>query len=147
MFQLQFGTARPRKEEISCFRDSMTNYPFQVFNTGIISAKIMFTEPTVVFWVEDANTQTELGSMLLQTLSASHKRAIINQTDITFNITDQAAFGRFSGQLITSQSFTWRLESHNLHVRALKLPTSKGLTFDKKITLDGLLLLQHLKPN
>lgn len=101
----------------------------------------MFTEPTKVFWVEGAN-QTQLGSMLLQPLSASHKRAVINQTDITFNITDQAAFGRFSGQLITSQNFTWRLLSQNLHVRALKLPTSKGLTFDKTITLDGLYMYQ-----
>lgn len=97
----------------------------------------MFTEPTNVFWVEDAKTQTNLGSLLLQPLSATHKRAVINQTDITFNIADQAAFGRFSGQLITSRNFTWRLQSRNLHVRVFKLPMYKGLTFDKTITLNG----------
>lgn len=105
----------------------------------------MFTEATNVSWVENATTETPLGFMLLQELSASHKRAVINQTDITFNITDQAAFGRFSEQLITSQNFTWRLQSDNLHVRALKLPTYKGLKFDKPITLNGLFNLWPYK--
>lgn len=75
-------------------------------NTGIIPAKIMFTEPTEVFWVEDETTQTKLGSMMLQTLHAKHKRAYINQTNVLFNIVDEPAFGRFSGSLITSQNFT-----------------------------------------
>ncbi|KAF5320993.1 hypothetical protein D9619_001399 [Psilocybe cf. subviscida] len=97
-----------------------------VCNTGIIPAKIMFTEPTEVFWVEDETTQTKLGSMMLQTLHAKHKRAYINQTNVLFNIVDEPAFGRFSG--------------------TLKLPVSKGLTFDKTITLNGTPLSRAFTP-
>ncbi|KAH9485291.1 hypothetical protein JR316_0002199 [Psilocybe cubensis] len=82
-----------------------------VFNTGIINAKIHFTEATNVSWIEDDGTETELGYMQLQDLSTKHKRAIIN--DITqFIILNQTAFGRFSENLITAQNFTWRLPSH-----------------------------------
>lgn len=108
----------------------------QVFNTGIISAKIEFTKPTDIDWVEPDGTQTRLGSMVLQTLNAKHKRAVINQT-VTFDITDEAAFGRFSSYLITSPNFTWHLRSEDLRVQALKFPVSKGITFDKSLTLNG----------
>ncbi|KAF8894927.1 hypothetical protein CPB84DRAFT_1848428 [Gymnopilus junonius] len=120
-----------------------TNTSFQlglqgnVFNTGIIKAKIMFTEPTNVSWIEDDGTETPLGQMQLDTLFANHKRAVINDTGITFSIVDSAAFGRFSGKLITSQNFTWRLISHNLKVQALKFPVAKGITFDKHVTING----------
>ncbi|KAF9047294.1 hypothetical protein BJ165DRAFT_1464966 [Panaeolus papilionaceus] len=107
-----------------------------VFNTGIISAKIEFTKPTDIDWVEPDGTQTRLGSMVLQTLNAKHKRAVINQT-VTFDITDEAAFGRFSSYLITSPNFTWHLRSEDLRVQALKFPVSKGITFDKSLTLNG----------
>jgi len=39
--------------------------------------------------------------------------------------------------LITSDNFTWRLRSDNLNVRALKLPVSKGVKFQKDLTLSG----------
>ena len=98
----------------------------------------MFKEETKVFWVENATTQTELGSLWLHDLrSARNKRAVINDTT-QFSITDEDAFGRFSGSLITSQIFTWRLLSHGLHVQALKFPTSTGITFDKMVTINGM---------
>ena len=97
----------------------------------------MFTEPTNVSWIEDDGTETPLGQMQLDTLFANHKRAVINDTGITFAINDQNAFGRFSGKLITSQNFTWRLTSHNLKVQALKFPVAKGITFDKHVTING----------
>jgi len=77
--------------------------------------------------------------MRLHDLSAKDKRATINDST-TFFITDQASFGRFSSSLITSQNFTWRLTSYNLRVQALKFPVAKGITFDKFITLNGILL-------
>ncbi|PPQ89568.1 hypothetical protein CVT25_012240 [Psilocybe cyanescens] len=84
-----------------------------VFNTGIINAKIHFTEATNVSWIEDDGTETQLGYMQLHDLSTKSKRAIINDTT-DFIILDESAFGRFSGNLITAQNFTWRLISHNL---------------------------------
>ena len=98
----------------------------------------MFTENTNISWIENTTTETPLGFMRLHDLSAKNKRATINDTT-TFFITDQAAFGRFSGSLITSQNFTWRLTSFNLEVQALKFPVAKGITFDKLLTLKGLL--------
>jgi len=110
--------------------------PFQVFNTGIFSAKIMFTEQTDVSWIEDENTETHLGHMRLHDLSAKGKRALINDST-EFFIDNGEAFGRFSGSLITSKNFTWRLVSHNLRVQALKFPVAKGITFDKRILING----------
>ncbi|KAF8972948.1 hypothetical protein BDZ97DRAFT_1691577 [Flammula alnicola] len=107
-----------------------------VFNTGIIPASIKFTEDTNVSWIEDDGTETSLGYMRLSDLSAKHKRAVID-TNTTFFILDENAFGRFSGHLITAQNFTWRLLSHNLHVQAVKFPVAKGITFDKRLTLSG----------
>ncbi|CAA7259257.1 unnamed protein product [Cyclocybe aegerita] len=107
-----------------------------VYNTGIFSAKIQFTEPTNVSWIESDGTETPLGYMQIHDLSAKHKRAVINDTTV-FHIIDEEAFGRFSGSLITSQNFTWRLVSYNLRVQALKFPVAKGLTFDKRLTMNG----------
>ncbi|KAF5386260.1 hypothetical protein D9615_002421 [Tricholomella constricta] len=107
-----------------------------VTHTGIISATIEFLEPVNVAWIEDDDTETPLGTMTLDKLSAKHKRALIDQkTD--FTIIDEEAFGRFSGHLITAQNFTWRLQSSNLRVQALKFPVAKGISFDKKLTLNG----------
>ncbi|KIM45161.1 hypothetical protein M413DRAFT_332807 [Hebeloma cylindrosporum] len=107
-----------------------------VFNTGIFSAKIMFTEETNVSWIEDENTETHLGRMQLHDLSAKGKRALINDST-EFFIDNQEAFGRFSGSLITSKNFTWRLVSRNLRVQALKFPVAKGITFDKRVIING----------
>lgn len=74
--------------------------------------------------------------MNLSPLSTKNKRATINDTTV-FNIIDEVAFGRFAGQMITAQNFTWRLESENLHVQALKFPLSKGIKFKKDVTLNG----------
>ncbi|KDR75403.1 hypothetical protein GALMADRAFT_553913 [Galerina marginata CBS 339.88] len=121
-----------------------------VFNTGIFNAKIMFTENTNVSWIEGDGTETPLGYMRLDDLSAKSKRAAINTTT-DFIITDEMSFGRFSGNLITSQNFTWRLVSHNLKVQALKFPVAKGITFDKRLTLnafhsfDGNVILRDLQ--
>ena len=116
----------------------MLNIFFKVFNTGIFPARIIFTENTNISWIENKTTETRLGFMRLHDLSAKNKRATINDTT-TFFITDQAAFGHFSGSLITSKNFTWRLTSYNLAVQALKFPVAKGITFDKLLTLNGIL--------
>ena len=113
---------------------------FQVTHTGIFSAKIQFTEPIRISWVEDGGTETSLGTMTLDVLSAKRKQAIIDQ-NTTFIITDQAEFGRFSSHLITSQNFTWRLQSNNLRVQALKFPLAKGVFFDKTLTLNGKVII------
>ena len=118
--------------------ECQTFFLFKVFNTGIIPAKIMFTENTTVSWIENKTTETPLGFMRLHDLSAKNKRATINDTT-TFFITDQAAFGRFTGSMITSQNFTWRLTSYNIQVQALKFPAAKGITFDKYLTINGIL--------
>ncbi|KAE9401586.1 hypothetical protein BT96DRAFT_918717 [Gymnopus androsaceus JB14] len=107
-----------------------------VSHTGIIPAKIQFTEPVDVSWVQQNGTEVPIGQMNLGEISASHKRATINQTT-TFQITNQSAFGQFAGDMITSSSFQWRLQSSNLRVQAAKFPVSKGIKFNKYITLQG----------
>lgn len=89
--------------------------------------------------MQDEKTEVPIGTMALDTLWAKSKRATINQTT-TFHITDEEAFGRFAGVMITAQNFTWRLQSNNLRVQALKFPVSKGIGFDKTLTLNGELI-------
>jgi hypothetical protein len=86
--------------------------------------------------MEDEDTETALGTMVLDTLSAKNKRANLDQ-NTTFMITDEDAFGRFAGHMITSENFTWHLQSKNLRVQALKFPVAKGISFDKFVTLKG----------
>jgi Protein of unknown function (DUF3712) len=97
--------------------------------------------PPQVAWVNGTGknqTVIPLGHMTFQPLSAKHtnKRAEINQTT-TFVIDDQAAFGEFTGAMITQQNFTWRLTSNNLKVNAVKFPQAKGIHFSKDTTLNG----------
>lgn len=40
--------------------------------------------------------------------------------------------------MITQPQFTWRLQSNNLRVNALKFPVAKGIKFDKEVTLNGI---------
>ncbi|THV03542.1 hypothetical protein K435DRAFT_962414 [Dendrothele bispora CBS 962.96] len=107
-----------------------------VTHTGIIPGRVQFTNPINVSWVQDDQTETPIGSFTLDTLYARNKRALVNQTT-TFSITDTEAFGEFAGHMITASNFTWRLVSENLHVRAAQFPTSKGIKFDKMLTLNG----------
>ncbi|KAJ4494066.1 hypothetical protein C8J55DRAFT_533507 [Lentinula edodes] len=107
-----------------------------VSHTGIISAKIHFTQPVTVQWVQPNGSQLTIGNMDLDDISASHKRATVDQ-NTTFHITDQSVFGQFAAQMITANNFTWRLLSNNLHVQAAKFPVSKGIKFDKTLTLNG----------
>jgi hypothetical protein len=107
-----------------------------VTHTGIFAASIKFTEVINITWKEDATTNTPLGSMTLEALSAHHKRAYINQTT-QFNIQDRDAFGRFAAHLITAENFTWNLKSDNLVVQAVKFPVDHGISFNKDLTLPG----------
>ena len=111
------------------------NISSKVSHTGIFSAQIGFTQPLRVSWV-NGSKEFQLGLFNLETLHARRKRAYINQT-ADFTITDQDAFGQFTQSMITSSNFTWRLRSDQLHVRALKFPVSKGLSFEKDVTLRG----------
>ena len=101
----------------------------------MFSAQISFTQPLRVSWV-NGSQEVPLGLFNLEPLSVKKKRAYINQTT-DFTITDQNAFGRFTQHLITSNNFTWRLRSDDLNVRALKFPVSKGVKFQKDLTLSG----------
>jgi hypothetical protein len=84
----------------------------------------------------NGSVEVPLGYMSLSTLYASNKRATINDTT-TFYITDQNAFGRFTSYMITSQNFTWKLQSSNLNVQAMKFPTAHGISFNKLVTING----------
>jgi Protein of unknown function (DUF3712) len=114
-----------------------------VTHTGIFSAKIEFTEPMNVTWVDQDDNGKEslvhLGYMNMDPLYAQGaiRRAYINSTS-TFNITDEAAFGEFTAAMITRQNFTWRLQSENLNVQALQFPTAKGIHFNKDVVLTGI---------
>jgi hypothetical protein len=96
-----------------------------------------------VEWVvnspDGTQNKTTLGTMQLQPLFAINKRATINQT-VTFNISDQQAFGIFTGAMITQPNFTWLLTSNNLRVNALKFPVATGIQFSKTLTLNGIIL-------
>ncbi|KAJ4468227.1 hypothetical protein J3R30DRAFT_3715154 [Lentinula aciculospora] len=107
-----------------------------VSHTGIIPAKIHFTEAVTVQWVQANGSKLTIGDMTLADISASHKRATVNQST-TFHITDPSVFGQFAAQMITANNFTWRLTSNGLHVQAAKFPVSKGIRFDKTLTLNG----------
>ena len=114
-----------------------------VTHTGIFNAKIEFTEPMNVTWIDQDDSGNErpvhLGFMSMDPLYAqgSQKRAYINSTS-TFNITDEDAFGEFTAAMITRQNFTWRLESNNLNVQAMAFPTAKGIFFNKDVVLAGI---------
>ncbi|KAI0298570.1 hypothetical protein BC826DRAFT_1096594 [Russula brevipes] len=107
-----------------------------VTHTGIFPARISFTQPVSVSWV-NGSEEVPLGRFNLDPLKAKNKRAGINQTT-DFTITDQEAFGLFTQYMITSHNFTWRLRSDDLHVRALAFPVSKGISFKKDMTLNGI---------
>ncbi|KAF8840051.1 hypothetical protein BDN67DRAFT_1054007 [Paxillus ammoniavirescens] len=106
-----------------------------VTHTGIFSASISFPNPVNVSWI-DGSTKVPIGYMQLSTLYAKNKRATINDTTM-FYITDQDAFGRFTSAMITSQNFTWQLESYSLSVQAEKFPTAHGISFNKMLTING----------
>jgi Protein of unknown function (DUF3712) len=108
---------------------------YEVSHAGIFSAQISFTQPLHVSWV-NASEEVPLGVFNLEPLHVKKKRAYINQTT-DFTITDQGTFAQFTQYMITSNNFTWRLRSDNLHVRALKFPISKGVGFRKDLHLSG----------
>lgn len=107
-----------------------------VTNTGVIPATIHFTEPVKVTWVADDGSETFLGTMELHSISAKNQKATIDD-QTQFVIADQAAFGRFSEDLITKKNFTWRLDSSNLRVNAMKFPVCKGIKFSKNMVMPG----------
>ncbi|KAF5351977.1 hypothetical protein D9756_007389 [Leucocoprinus leucothites] len=122
--------------------DSFTlQFQGNVTHTGIFSASIKFTEPIDVFWLNDPDNDSEgiqIGSTPPFTeLHARHKRAPINQTQ-PFTIVNQTAFSEFTRFMITSETFSWRLSSKNLQVQALKFPVAKGISFDKRVDLNGI---------
>ncbi|EIW82896.1 hypothetical protein CONPUDRAFT_101346 [Coniophora puteana RWD-64-598 SS2] len=119
-----------------------TNSSFQlgllstVSHTGIIPAVISFTQPVNVSWVK-GDDHVPIGYMSLSDIHASHSSATINETT-TFYISDQQAFGDFTAYMITSENFTWLLESSDLHVQAAKFPKDHGIKFSKYVTIPGI---------
>ncbi|KAH9961311.1 hypothetical protein BC827DRAFT_1260505 [Russula dissimulans] len=115
---------------------SKLNVDRVVSHAGIFSARIDFTNSVNVSWVNDSE-EVPLGLFNLKPLNVRKKRAYVNQTT-DFTIADEDAFGRFTQHMITSKNFTWRLRSNDLRVQALKFPISKGVTFEKDLTLNGI---------
>lgn len=85
----------------------------------------------------DNETEISIGTMWLDSLSASGGQAGIDQTT-QFNITDQSSFGEFTKTMITKPEFTWRLSSENIKVNAMQFPQATGLHFRKDVTLQGI---------
>ncbi|KAF8170183.1 hypothetical protein K438DRAFT_213226 [Mycena galopus ATCC 62051] len=109
-----------------------------VAHTGSISASISFPNPVNISWVPtDGSPEVAIGYLALDSLHTSGHRATINQTATPFTITNQTAFGSFTTHMITDTNFTWRLQTSDLRVQALKFPVAKGLKFNKLITLNG----------
>jgi hypothetical protein len=107
-------------------------------HTGIIPAKISFTQPINVTWLPPSSLSSPpipLGQLTLSDLHSSHARAPISTTT-TFHISNQTAFALFSVHLITQSNFTWRLESAGTEVRVGKLPVAK-VGFWKEVEMDG----------
>jgi len=86
---------------------------------------------------QDNETEILIGSMWLDSLSASGGQAGIDQKT-QFNITDQSSFGEFTKTMITKENFTWRLSSENIKVNAMQFPQATGLHFRKDVTLQGI---------
>ena len=86
---------------------------------------------------QDNETEISIGTMWLDTLSASGGQAGIDQTT-QFNITDEDSFGEFTKTMITKPEFTWRLASENIKVNAMQFPQATGLHFQKDVTLQGI---------
>ncbi|KAI0321180.1 hypothetical protein OF83DRAFT_1280620 [Amylostereum chailletii] len=107
-----------------------------VTHTGIFSASIQFPEPIDIFWLNGTD-EIHIGRTRFTPLSSKNKLAFINQTT-SFDVADEDAFGSFTQSMITTENFTWILRTPNLAVRALKLPLTKGIKFDKKLTLPGI---------
>ncbi|KAI0035854.1 hypothetical protein K488DRAFT_76325 [Vararia minispora EC-137] len=109
-----------------------------VTHTGIFSASIEFPEPVDVYWAPKNGSQlVKIGTTGFDPLTAKNRRAYINQTH-PFTVSDQSAFGDFTKEMITSDTFTWVLKTGTLSVRALRLPRSTGLNFNKNVTLPGI---------
>lgn len=88
----------------------------------------------------DNETEVTLGHMTLDTLEAKNKRAALNQST-EFVIDDEAAFGRFTQEMITKEFFTWRLASDHLDVQAAHFPRAKHLRFRKDVTIPGTFII------
>jgi LEA14-like dessication related protein len=86
---------------------------------------------------QDNETEVPLGTMVLDSLVAKNKRAMINQTT-DFSVTDEDGFGQFTAAMITQKEFTWRLASDNLNVNAAAFPQAKKLRFRKDVTIPGI---------
>ncbi|KAF7321550.1 hypothetical protein MKEN_00676000 [Mycena kentingensis (nom. inval.)] len=108
-----------------------------VAHTGFIPASITFPSPVNVSWIVPNAEPIPLGYLALDSLHAKNKRATINQTATPFTIVNETAFGIFAAHMITEKNFTWRLTSSNLRVQAAKFPVSKGIKFNKDVTLNG----------
>ncbi|KAF9434666.1 hypothetical protein BGZ76_007638 [Entomortierella beljakovae] len=99
-------------------------------NTGPFSATIKFPEPIEVYYKD-----VLLGSMNLPDTKASGgKGALIAQA--TFSISDEAAFGSFSADMLGLNSFTWVLKS-KVTIEALGRKV-ENLKLDKALELAGM---------
>lgn len=101
-----------------------------------------------MFWLNDPDNDAvgiKIGSATrFNKLTTKDKRARIDQNQ-TVTIVNQTAFSEFTRFMITSPSFSWRLASQKLRVQAAKFPVDKGIKFDKRVDLKGMLLIwDHL---
>ncbi|KAG0312812.1 hypothetical protein BGZ99_009258 [Dissophora globulifera] len=99
-------------------------------STGPFSATIKFPDPIEVYYQD-----TLLGSMRLPDTKAKGGHGKLN-TQVTFNINDEAAFGSFSSDMLNQPSFTWVLKS-KVTIVALGR-TVENLKLDKALVLSGM---------
>ncbi|KAF9453734.1 hypothetical protein P691DRAFT_755360 [Macrolepiota fuliginosa MF-IS2] len=112
-----------------------------VTHTSAIKATIQFTRQVDVFWLKEPDTNTTgiwLGHLdAFDELFARDHHAVVDQTR-TFFIEDVAAFTEFTLSALNTTSFSWRIHSTSLHVRAVKLPTARSVRFDKRVDVPGI---------
>ncbi|CEH17102.1 Protein of unknown function DUF3712 [Ceraceosorus bombacis] len=126
---------------------SNTSFPItiegQVKKAGIFPAHLFFREPVDIYWMtppedEGGMRELHLGSMELARIGAAAGHARVKQAT-TFNIADEAGFGRFSEYLVTQEEFTWQLRCLNVHAEAFSFfPTFKNLQFIKNVVFKGI---------
>jgi hypothetical protein len=103
----------------------------RISNAGSIGATIHFPDDISVYW----NSTTLLGNITLADLNIHGGWGVID-SDVSFTVLNTTAFTEFSGLLLSTKNFTWRLLG-SATVYALGRTASK-LTIDKTITINGM---------
>ncbi|KAK0522484.1 hypothetical protein OC834_006266 [Tilletia horrida] len=128
-----------------------TSFPItldgQVKKAGIFPAQAFFRESINVYWMTPPPNMEEkhLGAMNLSRLGIAAGHARLRQ-ETTFEVRDEEAFGQFAQYLVSQETFTWKLNTSNVHVKAFGfLPTFKNLPFTKHVNFNGMANFTDIK--